>query len=207
MAEIISKKAFLTFVLYLCCIGAYAQKPMGIVAKLGIKEDIEKLESLVVRRAKKKGLLKDYQNLRQIHVIKLKKRCDSRNLTRKDWMDYSFLNFLEPEYVKVREKFWGKRKKYLYAYTFLVTSDRYRLDEYTTGSNHFNSCASNMSKDLLSLDKNDLIFMSSFDPNLCKSNSSEYIVVKDNALYGFDDFSNCDKLIPWETFILSKEWE
>ena len=31
-----------------------------------IKEDIEKLESLVVRRAKKKGLLKDYQNLRQI---------------------------------------------------------------------------------------------------------------------------------------------
>jgi hypothetical protein len=43
---------------------------MDIVAKLGIKEDIEKLESLVVRRAKKKGLLKDYQNLRQIHVIK-----------------------------------------------------------------------------------------------------------------------------------------
>lgn len=207
MKEFILKKAFFAFVLYICCIGIYAQKTMDMVSKLGIKEDIEKLESLVVRRAKKKGLLKDYKNLRQIHVIILKKRCDGRNLTKKDWMDYSFLNFLEPEYVKVREKFWGKKKKYLYAYTFLVTSDKYRLDEYITGFKYFYSCAGVMPKDLLSLDKNDLIFMSSNDPNLYESNFREYVVVKDNVLYGFDDFSDCDKLIPWETFVSSKDWE
>ena len=207
MKDFFYKKAFLALVLYLCCIGVYAQATIDIVAKLGIKEDIEKLESLVARKVKNDDLLKDMENLRQIHVIKLKKSRNSRNLTRKEWMDYSFLDFLKPEYVKVREKVFGKKKKYLCARTYLVTSDGYRLDAYITGSKNFYSCASVMPKDLLSLDKNDLIFMSSFDPNLYRPNFSEYVVVKDNVLYGFDDFSDCDKLIPWETYILCKYWE
>lgn len=207
MKDLIFKKTFLALVLYLCCIGVYAQKSMDIAAKLGIKEDIEKLESLVSRKVKNDNLLKDYENLRQIHVIILKKRRNSRPLTKKDWMDYSFLDFLEPEYVKVREKPFGEKRKYLRAYTYLVTSDRYRLATYITGSKTFYLCASDMPKDLLSLGKNDLIFMSSFDPNLCEYNFYEYVVVKDNVLYGFDDFSDCDKLIPWETYVSSKDWE
>ncbi|MCR5395320.1 MAG: hypothetical protein K6E86_08000 [Bacteroidales bacterium] len=207
MKESIFLKAFLALVLHLCYIGVFAQAPIDMAAKLGIKEDIEKLDSLVVRKLKKDNLLKDFDNLRQIHVIILRKRRNSRNLTKKDWMDYSFLDFLEPEYVKVREKKIGKKKKYLYALTFLFTLDGHRLEEYTTGLNYFNLCASDMPKDLLSLDKNDLIFTSSFDPNLYELNKREYVVIKDNVLYGFEDFSDCEKLIPWETYISSKYWE
>ena len=46
--------------------------------------------------------------------------------------------------------------------------------------------------------------MSSLDS---RKTGYKYVVVKDNHLYGFDDFSDCNTLIPWNTYIMSNDWE
>jgi len=46
MKDLIFKKTFLALVLYLCCIGVYAQKSMDIVAKLGIRKILKSLNLL-----------------------------------------------------------------------------------------------------------------------------------------------------------------
>ena len=192
----------LAFFLHLCSIGVCAQDTINMVAKLGIQDDIAKLESLVVRKMKKYDLLDDYRNYRLIHVFKLKICCDEKEVTKKEWLDYSFLNYLKPEYIKIKEKRFGFRKKYLHTCTFLVNSNGYRFDAFIGG--RFYMCASDFPKDLLSSDKNVFIFMSGFDPSLRESIRSEYVVVKDNKLYGFKDFSDCETLIPWDTYISRK---
>ena len=199
----ILKIMLLAFVLYLFCIGVYAQETVDMVAKLGIKEDVEKLESLVARKVQKNTLLNQSGKLKQIHVFKLKICCDEKKITENEWLDYSFLNYLRPEYVRIKEKRFGFKKKYLHAYTYLVNADGYRLDVCIGG--RFYSCASVMPKELLSVDKNGFIFfMSSLDS---RKTGYKYVVVKDNHLYGFDDFSDCNTLIPWNTYIMSNDWE
>ena len=199
------KTMLLAFFLHLCSIGVCAQDTIDMVAKLGIQDDIAKLESLVVRKMKKYDLSDDYRNYRLIHVFKLKICCDEKEITKKDWLDYSFLNYLKPEYVWIKEKRFGFRKKYLYTYTFLVNPKGYISDVFIGG--RFYLCASDVPKDLLSNDNNIFIFMSGWLPSLHESKRDEYVVVKNNKLYGFKDYSDCSDcktLIPWDTYISRK---
>jgi hypothetical protein len=206
MKMIIFKNYFVVSFLLLCCLETGAQNTIDMVNKLGIKEDIEKLEKLVARKVNNDNFMRQFGELRQVHVFRLSMCHSGNTLTKNDWLNYSFLNYLKPNFVSIKEKIFGKKTRYLDAHTFLVSPDGYSIAVYVTGHKVFYLSAREMPKDLMT-DDNLFIFMSSFDPCGCETNRSEYVVVKDNKLYGFRDFSDYEELIPWDTYLKGKYWK
>ena len=190
-------QAALFIVFSIFCVEGLANDEIDMVQKLGIKEEVVKLDSLISRKVKKNHYLSQFGDLRHVHIFVLSFSDDEKIITKKNWLDYSFLDDLRPNYFRIRNKRFGK--KYLKTLTYLVDKNGYRISVFING--FFYMCASEMPKDLLNEEKNLFMFLGSFDPQLKKIDSGYYIVLKDNKLYGFDDWSDNENLVPLETYV------
>jgi hypothetical protein len=182
-------------------VGIHAQEEViDLVNRLGIREDIEKLDSLVARKARKLGYMNQFKELTWFHFFKLTLSDPQKELTKKDWLDYSFLNYLKPRYFRMKGKLYGR--KYLDAHTFLVDKKRgLFLADFERG--HFYVGAREMPNVLMSTD-NTFIFMCSSDLQFRTLTRNRYIIVNENKFYVFIDseYRNSSKeLIPWDIYV------
>ena len=189
------------------CVNVCAQETIDMVEKFGLKNDIVKLEQYVLRKVRERGSYwNEIENLRQVHVFRFVKSNPFYKIKIQDWEDYSFLEHITPKYVEFRETVNGKKYRLLDAYTYLVDKkNNMRIDVCKTGHTPLYSCASEMPMELMH-DENNFIIFSTFYGQFEQICTGQYIVVRNNKLYGFTDWQENKALIPWEKFLDEIKW-
>lgn len=180
-------KRILIIILALFSLEMYSQNLTNLVIKFDLKEDMIKRDQLIEKRIKNNHYFDTMGELKRVHVYKFILSDSNVLPTRQDWLDGSILNFIKPQYIHVREKRFGIKKRYLDGYTYIVRQDGMWIANYC-GYNLYLHNFGQMPQTLL----NDEVFMfnASWDPQFQRSKNGTCIIVGEDKLYFWDEDRN-----------------
>ena len=188
------------FGFFLLSTNATAQQLVNIVEKFDLQKDIEALDDYIDQRIQKDTFMTKFGSLRKVHIFEMERSDRKKILTKNEWFNGSFLNYLKPCYVKSPEKINGKKQRYLYAHTFLVDSMGISVAVYVTGDTNFYMDGRTFPQELCS-EQNTFVFWGGWDFQLKNVAKSYYMIIRDNELYCFDEMAETQGLIPWGKYI------
>ncbi len=95
-----------TCILYMP-VNIYPNKKIDLIEQLHIQKDLSRLEKSIWTLIKRNQNLSNEKGLKQFHILWLKGK---ENLSKKDILDYSFLDKIEPMYKKKPSGIFDKKK-------------------------------------------------------------------------------------------------
>ncbi len=113
-----NKAILLTYILSFMPINGYSNNRINLVDQLNIQKDLSRLEKSIWILIKRNQNLSNEKGLKQFHILWLKGK---ENISKKDILDYSFLDKIEPMYKKKQSGIFDK-KKYLRSEIFITDS-------------------------------------------------------------------------------------
>lgn len=182
--KVIGMKKFLIIILTLFCIQTYSQSLTDLVMKFDLKEDMVKRDELLKRRIKNNHFFDTEGELKCVHVYQFEVTDPIVLPTRQNWLDGSILDYIKPKYIHVREKRFGRKKRYLDGYTFIVRKDGTWIANYRGYELYLHNFG-RMPQALLNNDV--FMFNASWDQQFQRSKTGTCIIVGEDKLYFWDD--------------------
>lgn len=126
------KRILLIYLFIHSFVSCYSQIGSSVFDSLIIQEDINTLETYLRRKVRHIPHLSKYENIRFFHIFDLI-QSDSTFISKKEYLDYSFVSRLHSSYSIVKTSVWSKRTRLINATSLVFTNSDCIVAEFHNG--------------------------------------------------------------------------